>query len=275
VVRCAARCADQIVPSIESIARVLRSAPQLHADETGVCCVGKTHWIHVASSETHTLYAHSPKRGREGFDSAGVLPAYRGNLIHDFWGPYETLEHCIHTRCNAHLLRELTSFAEDGQPWAQGLITALLTMKQAADEARQRERTRIPPSKLQSLKMDYDRWIGEGLRAHPERLSPPGKRGRAKQSKERNLLVRMKEKRDEVIRFAEDLQVPFDNNQAERDLRMIKVQQKISGCFRSERGAEVFCTIRSYLSTARKHGLNMIESIKTAFAGQPLDFAPE
>src|SRR5690606_22190442 len=98
-------------------------------------------------------------RGREGFDAAAVLPDYRGNLIHDFWGPYDTLGDCIHTRCNAHLLRELTAFAEDGQRWAEGVITALLAMKQAADEARQRERARISPSRLTPLKADYDRWI--------------------------------------------------------------------------------------------------------------------
>lgn len=258
VVRAVARCAGKIAPAIERIAGVLRSSERLHADETGVRCAGKTHWIHVASSETHTLYSHSPKRGREGFDSAGVLPDYSGNLIHDFWGPYDTLGDCIHTRCNAHLLRELTSFAEDGQAWAQGLIAALLAMKQAAEEARQRERARISPAELNPLKADYDRRIAKGLKAHPELARHPGKRGRAKQSRERNLLLRMKEKRDEVLRFADDVSVPFDNNQAERDLRMIKVQQKVSGCFRSERGARVFCAIRSYLSTARKHGLNLI-----------------
>ena len=275
VVRAVARCAEKIAPAVDRIAGVLRKSERLHADETGVRCAGSTHWIHVASSETHTLYSHSSKRGREGFDAAGVLPGYRGNLIHDFWGPYDTLEDCIHTRCNAHLLRELISFSEDGQRWAEGLVIALLAMKQAADEARQRERSRIAPATLKPLTAGYDRWIAKGLKAHPKLEKQPGKRGRAKQSKERNLLMRMKEKRAEVLRFAHDLSVPFDNNQAERDLRMIKVQQKVSGCFRSERGAGVFCAIRSYLSTARKHGLNLMNSIKTAFAGAPLDFAPE
>lgn len=275
VVRAVARCAERVAPAVGRIAGVLRQAEQLHADETGVRCAGRTEWIHVASNATHTLYHHSSKRGREGFEAGGVLPDYRGNLTTDFWGSYDTLEQCDHSRCNAHLLRELTSFAEDGQRWAEGLITALLAMKQAADEARERKRSRIAPTTLKRLTADYDRCIARGLKAHPEMERSAGQRGRVKQSKERNLLMRMSEKRDEVLRFAHDLSVPFDNNQAERDLRMIKVQQKVSGSFRSERGAGVFCVIRSYLSTARKHGLNLLDSIKSAFAGSPVDFAPE
>jgi transposase len=275
VVRAVARCAEKVAPAVDRIAGVLREANQLHADETGVRCAGHTEWIHVASNATHTLYNHSPKRGREGFEAGGVLPDYRGNLITDFWSSYDTLEQCDHSRCNAHLLRELTSFSEDGRRWAEGLIAALLALKQAADDARQRERARIAPATLKPLVADYDRWIAKGLKAHPKLGKETGKGGRAKQSKEHNLLSRMNEKRDEVLRFAHDLNVPFDNNQAERDLRMIKVQQKVSGCFRSDRGARIFCTIRSYLSTARKHGINLMSSIKSAFAGQPVDFAPE
>ena len=275
VVRAVARCAEKVAPALDRIAGVLREANQLHADETGMRCAGRTQWIHVASTASHTLYSASPKRGSQGFEVGGVLAAYRGNLITDFWGAYDTLEQCDHSRCNAHLLRELSSFSEDGQRWAEGLIAALLAMKQAADDARQQGQQPIPPTTLDPLLADYDRCITEGLQSHPELAKPVGKRGRAKQSKERNLLMRMHEKRDEVLRFAHDLDVPFDNNQAERDLRMIKVQQKVSGCFRSDRGARIFCAIRSYLSTSRKHHVNLMDSIKSAFAGRPLDFAPE
>jgi transposase len=275
VVSAVSRCAEKVAPAVERIAEVLRGAKQLHADETGVRCAGRTQWIHVASTMTHTHYSHSPKRGREGFESGGILLDFCGNLITDFWGSYDTLEQCEHSRCNAHLLRELTSFSEDGKSWAEGLATALLAMKQAADEARQSERSRIAPGKLKAYTADYDRWIGEGLKAHPKMEKAAGRRGRAKQSKEHNLLKRMKEKRSDVLRFAHDLSVPFDNNQAERDLRMIKVQQKVSGCFRHERGARAYCTIRSYLSTARKHGINLMDSIKSAFTGSLIDFAPE
>jgi transposase len=273
VVRAAVQCASHVAPAVEEIGGVLRQSGQLHADETGVRCTAKTHWIHVLATPSHTLYSHSTKRGREGFDAAGVLPDYNGNLVHDFWGAYDTLEHCIHSRCNAHLLRELKAFIELGHPWAQGLTNALLAMKQAADEARAREREAVDSGQLEVHIRDYDRWVAQGLAAHPEGIRVAGRRGgRVKQSPERCLLIRLLNKRDEVLRFAHDLSVPFDNNLAERDLRMIKVQQKVSGCFRSIRGAETFCTVRSYLSTARKQGLNLMDSIKAAFAGSPVDF---
>ena len=281
VVRAVARCAEKVAPAVDRITGVLREAKQLHADETGVRCAGHTEWIHVASTATHTLFSHSPKRGRQGFEVGGVLTDYGGNLITDFWGSYDTLENCDHSRCNAHLLRELTPFSEDAEDvkganrWAAGLIAALLAMKQAAADARTRGQNHIQPAILQPQLRDYDQCLAEGLKIHPKVEKSLGKCGRAKQSKEHNLLKRMSEKRDEVLRFAHDLDVPFDNNQAERDLRMIKVQQKVSGCFRSARGAQMFCAIRSYLSTTRKHGLNLMDSIKSAFAGKPVDFAPE
>jgi transposase len=273
VVRAAVQCGSHVAPAVEQICGVLRQAEQLHADETGVRCTAKTHWIHVLATPTHTLYSHSTKRGREGFDAAGILPDYSGNLMHDFWGAYDTLENCCHSRCNAHLLRELKAFIEVGHPWAQGLTSTLLAMKQAAEEARARDREAIDSDQLSVFVGDYDRWVAQGLAAHPEGIRVAGRRGgRVKQSPERCLLIRLLNKRDEVLRFAHDLSVPFDNNLAERDLRMIKVQQKVSGCFRSIRGAEIFCAVRSYLSTARKQGLNLMDSIKAAFAGSPVDF---
>ena len=273
VVRAAVQCASHVAPAVEQIGGVLRQAGQLHADETGVRCTAKTHWIHVLATPTHTLYSHSTKRGREGFDAAGILPDYSGNLVHDFWGAYDTLENCCHSRCNAHLLRELKAFIEVGHPWAQGLTSALLAMKQAAEEARARDREAIDSDQLAVLVGDYDRWVAQGLAAHPEGIRVAGRRGgRVKQSPERCLLIRLRDKREEVLRFAHDLSVPFDNNLAERDLRMIKVQQKVSGCFRSIQGAGIFCAVRSYLSTARKQGLNLMDSIKAAFAGSPVDF---
>ena len=251
-----------------AIRDTLRQAPVLHSDETGVRCAGKTQWLHVTSTATDTFLSFSPKRGVEGFAAAAILPSYGGTLVHDFWGPYDTLG-CRHSRCNAHLLRELKSFVESGHRWAQKLIAVLLEMKQAADEAREKGQSGVAADRRKNLEGQYDKWVSAGLKAHPEELRRKGRRGRVKQSAETNLLRRLRDKREEVLRFFNDLEVPFDNNQAERDLRMIKVQQKVSGCFRSVAGAERFCVISSYISTVRKLGLDLMASIKTVFSGHP------
>jgi len=266
VVRSVARCADLLAPRVEEIRNTLGQAALLHADETGVRCVGKTHWLHVVSTATHSLFSYSPKRGVEGFSVAGVLPSHLGTLVHDFWGSYDKLG-CDHSRCNAHLLRELKAFAEVGQRWASEIIATLLEMKKAADCASQQGLAEINAAHRKRLQSSYDKWVKTGLKAHPEVTKPTGRRGRIAQSKETNLLRRLRDKREEVLRFMHDLGVPFDNNQAERNLRMIKVQQKVSGCFRSEEGARRFCVISSYISTIRKQGINLIDSIKAAFTG--------
>lgn len=269
VVQAVVRCADRVASSVDEIRATLRHAPILHADETGVRCIGKTHWLHVVSTATHSLFSHSPKRGTEGFAAAGVLPTYQGTLVHDFWGPYDTLG-CDHSRCNAHLLRELKAFTEVGHHWAESIMATLLEMKKAADEARQKGSNEIDAAHRKRLQAEYDKWVETGLEAHPEKIKPAGKRGRIGQSKETNLLRRLRDKRGEVLRFMNELRVPFDNNQAERDLRMIKVQQKVSGCFRSQEGAQRFCGISSYISSIRKQSLNLMNSIKAAFTGDPV-----
>ena len=273
IVRSVAKSAEQMQPAVEQIAAALRSAPVLHADETGIRCVGKTHWLHVASTEALTHYSHSPKRGLEGLKSAGVLTEYRGQLMHDFWGPYDKLEHCRHLRCNAHLLRELKACAEEGHQWAKELASTLVEMKQARDEALAKEQPTVSEERRRELEARYEDGIKQGLQKHPHVGKPSGQRGRGKQSTEHNLLRRLESKQSEVLAFLHEIDLPFDNNQAERDLRMMKVQQKISGCFRSEAGAKTFCGIRSYLSTARKQGVNLLTSIRDALAGSPSCFA--
>jgi transposase len=273
IVRSVVKSAAQMQPAVAQIATALSQAPVLHVDETGVRCEGKTHWLHVASTAELTLYSHSAKRGLEGISTAGVLPDYRGKLMHDFWGPYDKLEHCEHLRCNAHLLRELKACAEDGHRWAAELANTLVIMKQARDEALRKAAARVDKRRREELETRYDQWIKKGLRAHPAVAKQRVKQGRAKQSREHNLLMRLREKKDEVLGFLRQIERPFDNNQAERDLRMMKVQQKVSGCFRSEAGAKAFCVIRSYLATVRKQGLSIIESIRSAVLGNPLCFA--
>ena len=273
IVRSVVKSAAQMQPAVDEIAAKLSAAAVLHADETGIRCNGKTHWLHVVSDEATTHYSPSPKRGLEGIRVSGVLIDYTGRLMHDFWAAYDKLEHCKHLRCNAHLLRELKACAEDGHPWASELSGTLVEMKKARDEALQNQHTSVSAERRRELEARYDEWIKKGLQKHPQVSKPSGRRGRAKQSREHNLLKRMESKKDEVILFLHEIEQPFDNNLAERDLRMMKVQQKISGCFRSEAGAKVFCVIRSYLSTARKQGVNLIASIRHALAGSPNCFA--
>ena len=269
IVRSVVKSAAQMESAVAEITTALSQAPVLHADESGVRCAGKTHWLHVASTAAHTLYSHSAKRGIEGISAAGVLPDYSGKLMHDFWGPYDKLEHCEHLRCNAHLLRELKACAEDGHRWAKELAATLVAMKQKRDEALHNGSPCVAKRRRTELEARYDRWIRQGLRVHPAVVKTQVKRGRAKQSAEHNLLMRLRDKKDEVLGFLREIALPFDNNQAERDLRMMKVQQKVSGCFRSEAGAKAFCVIRSYLATARKQGLNIIDSIRSAVLGNP------
>ena len=264
VVQAVVRCAEQIEPKVEEIRDALSKENVLHADETGVRCQGKTQWIHVACSALNSYFSYSPKRGMEGMETAGILPNYRGTLMHDFWKSYDRFE-CQHSRCGAHLLRELKPFAEEKQQWANKLIEVLIEMKKAAEDAREKNQESVEEEVRKRLAANYDRWIEAGMELHPEAKKPDKQRGRSKQSKERNLLMRMREKREEVLRYFHEIDKPFDNNQAERDLRMIKVQQKVSGCFRSEKGAERFCTISSYISTVRKHGKNVIDAIKAAW----------
>lgn len=273
IVRSVVKSAEQMQSAIERIAAGLRAAFVLHADETGIRCDGKTQWLHVVSNENLTLYSHSAKRGLEGISAAGVLPSYDQKLMHDFWGAYDRLEHCQHLRCNAHLLRELKACAEDGHRWASELSGTLVAMKQARDEAVKSERSTVPEERRRALESRYDKWVAKGMHEHPAVAKPSGRRGRGKQSLEHNLLKRLEAKKREVLGFLNEVELPFDNNLAERDLRMMKVQQKISGCFRSEAGAKVFCVIRSYLSTARKQGVNLITCIRNALAGTPSCFA--
>jgi transposase len=273
IVRSVMKSAAQMTPTVAHIATALSQAPVLHADETGIRCAGKTHWLHVASTKAHTHYSHSSKRGMEGLRTGGVLPEYRGQLMHDFWGPYDKLEHCKHLRCNAHLLRELKACAQDGHKWAGELAATLVAMKQTRDEALQHGTPQVVKRRREEHEARYDRWIAKGLQAHPLVKKERVKQGRAKQSTEHNLLMRLKEKKAEVLGFLRQIDLPFDNNQAERDLRMMKVQQKVSGCFRSEAGAKAFCVHRSYLATVRKQGMNIIDSIRNAVLGTPKCFA--
>jgi transposase len=244
------RCATHLQPIEEQIKEHLKQADVLHADESGMYVMGKRWWMHVAATPHLTHYGVHAKRGKEALDAIGILPAFDGVCLHDGWATYWKFS-CAHALCNVHHLRELTFLHEQQQQaWAGAMKTLLSDMNTAVKEASQRGWKRLDPTEIADWKAQYHTLLQEGYQANPppstSDASPPKRR---KQGAARNLLHRLSKHEEAVLAFMDDLSVPFTNNLAERDLRMIKVQQKISGTFRSEQGATAFCAIRSYLST--------------------------
>ena len=243
----------------------LLNAEVIHVDETGMRVEGKRKWLHAVSTSGLTHYMWHEKRGSIATAEIGILPKYEGTMVHDFWKPYYNYD-CTHGLCNIHNIRELTGIHElTGQKWAQEMIDFLLDIKERVDLE--------PESKLsvktkQAVSRRYDEIINEGYLANPP-PEPNKKRGRPKQGRARNMLNRLSDHRHEVLAFMEYSHVPFDNNQAERDIRMVKVKQKISGVFRSSKGADMFCRIRGYISTARKNSLSAFTAIIDALEGNP------
>ena len=263
--------AYEILESVEEkIKQQVIASPVVHFDETGLYINGKREWLHVASTEKLTCYAAHPKRGHEATDEIGILPEFQGTAVHDFWRSYFRYV-CHHALCNAHHLRELTFILEqNGQKWAKEMIDLLHEIKEEV-EKRKTIANQLELEQIRNFEEKYDQIIQDGLSENPSSISQdqPRKRGRKKQSKAKNLLDRLKKYRQETLAFMYNFNIPFDNNQAERDIRMMKVQQKISGTFRSSQGAKVFCRIRGYISTTRKNFLSVIDAIRSALEGNP------
>jgi len=267
-----------LAPVEARLKAALVRAPVLHVDETGVRRGGRLAWAHVASTAklTHYHYAIHAKRGSEATDAVGILPQFRGVSVHDGWKPYWHSTTCRHALCNIHHLRELTFLEEQyQQPWAKTLKDVLREMKVAVEEARAAGLRSLPTAIREALVTRYRALLAAGHAANPPPERRSRQRGRVKQTPARNLLERLWLGQEEVLAFLDDFTVPFDNNQAERDVRMLKVQQKVSGCFRSDGGADAFARLRSYLSTLRKQGVALLTALETLAAGQPLypDFA--
>ena len=261
------RCHVQLAGVEAAVKGQVAQADLVHFDETGLKVNGKTWWLHVASTSGLTFYAAHPKRGREALDAIGVLPGFQGIAVHDGLSSYGQYQDCEHVLCNAHHLRELTFAAEElGQGWAQELKELLLEIKQATDAAREHGVAELPADMQQAFEARYDALLETGLRANPPPV-PAGKRGRPARGKAGSLIDRLRAHKGPTLAFMHNLAIPFDNNQAERDLRMAKLKQKISGCFRTTSGPDRFCRIRGYISTLRKHGIPVLPALKQAMDG--------
>jgi transposase len=243
----------------------------LNQDETGLRVGTKGWWVHVCSTDRLTHYAAHPSRGRKALDAIGIAPQFAGTSVHDGLVSYQGYGF-TQALCNVHHLRELTFVEEElKQPWARQMKDLLLDMKAEVERAKALGKQELDVLLLARFLRRYDEILTEGYLANPP-PPPPHKRtpGRPKQSPARNLLDRLSERKWAVLRFLHDFAVPFDNNQAERDLRMIKVQQKVSGCFRTEQGVAMFCRIRSYLSTLRKQGIELLSALEHTLLGHPV-----
>ena len=276
-------------PFDEAVKEKLTQSPVLHVDESGFRCENKRQWLHCASTASMTYYQFHLKRGKDAMDRIGILPSFKGTLIHDFWTPY--LKYlCGHGLCNEHHLRELIFLIEEKScSWASSMKQLLLNIKETVDKAKTEFNAKnLERNIIRKFERKYERIIKQGIKAEqlliigtetetePSSLDADNfnlpqkkKRGRQKRSKSLNLLMRLKGYQKEALAFMYNFEIPFDNNQAERDIRMIKLRQKISGTFRTNQGAMFFCRIRSYISTARKNKVNVFSAIKNAIRGQP------
>jgi transposase len=281
--RIIAECAGRALATEVEIKGRLKRAEVIHVDETGLRVEGEGRFVHVASTERLTHYSCDKRRGKPAMDEIGILPTYKGVSVHDGWPAYGYYYQCRHALCGAHLLRELT-YIEERHPhqrgqWAEPLAKLLVEIKEAVEGARAAGRSQLSQEEQEEFQGRYDRIVQRGAELNPERTkrrtskggaSGKAERGRIAQTEARKLAARLERNKTEVLRFMTDFRVPFDNNQAERDLRMVKLQQKIGGCFRSKEGARQFCRLRGVISTMRKQGQAVLESIEKVLRGQQL-----
>ena len=257
--------------SIETIKQRIINSSVVHFDETGMRSLGKTEWLHVASTDELTYYQVHTNRGEQAAKDIDILPNFTGTAVHDHWKPYYRFSDCTHAECNSHHLRYLKDILENyKQNWAADMTRLLIEIHRKVDELKHQGIDSMPDTELFEWHNKYHEIIVEGIAEDTEK-SPIvlNNKGKPKKSKPMNLLLRLQKYDIETLAFMYDFEIPFDNNLAERDIRMQKLRQKISGCFRGKNGAGVFCRIRSYISSSRKNGIDAMDAILRAVKGQP------
>lgn len=268
--RAARLCSNKLLRCEQRIKAAIRVSKVIGADETGIRINGRNDWVHVARTDTLTHLASHTHRGQAAFNAIGILNQFKGTLVRDGWFSYKWYEQCKHSLCNAHLLRHLTYIGEEEpahERWTTALAQLLIEIKEAVESARSSSQTAL--FCVGELHEDFSNRY-DSLTAEAEEVirgSPAQKSAGLTAGKLLNRFIRSKA---EVLRFMSDFAVPFDNNGSERDLRMLKLQQKIAGCFRTTEGVQTFCRLRSYLSSARKQGRSLLAAIESALKGKPI-----
>jgi transposase len=265
---------ERLAPTVERIADLIAASPLQHGDETGIRVYGLLHWLHVNSTAYLTHLAWHESRGRPAMDEIGIWPRFHGRGMHDRWASYAGYD-CAHSLCGAHLGRDCAGVAQQEQPWADEMEAFLLDLHDACQEWRLLHLRAVPAIERDEWVARYFEILASGYAAQPPPPEAPvsQRRGRPKQSAAKNLLDALLQRAEQVLALLDDLSIPFTNNQAERDLRWAKVQQKISGTFRSATGETAFCRIRIYLSTMQKQGHTMLTALVAVFHGHPLPVA--
>ena len=262
---------ERLQPLEEQMRQSILQSPVAHCDETGIRNQGKTEWVHTFSTDQLTLQYRHEKRGTKAIDDIGLLPSYQGIAVHDGWPSYFTYHKCQHVLCNVHHLRELQGIHDQtNEEWAKEMMDFLLIAKKIKAQAN----GQLSAEQLLAFEKEFERILTQGEHLHPPTQKEKTTRGRPKQSPSRNLLDRLRNYQDAVLAFLFHSDIPFDNNQAERDIRSIKVQQKVSGSFRSEYGADNFLRVKSIFSTLKKQGKSIFYSLQKLIETGTIDLYP-
>ncbi len=261
-----------LTEAVERIRQRVAALKVLHCDETGAMISKKLNWLHCLCNEDWSYYVVHEKRGSKAIEDIGIIPGLDScTILHDFWKSYLKYGNVEHAFCNAHLERELVfAYESTGQEWAAELKKLLSEMDHERNMRRKNGETAFPPDVLADYYLRYDKLIEEGLALNPVAETTPGKRGRKPRGKTRCLLERLRDYRVDILRFMENWEVPFTNNEAERSIRFSKIKEKVSGCFRTKDGANAFMNVMSYIGSAKKHNVSVYEALLEAVQGNAL-----